>query len=332
LTQPSFPEKEVKKLKSETISNIQEELGHDGSIASRHFSQFLFQEHPYGKPVIGSIRDIKNLTRSQIVEHYRRVLNPESMIVLGSGDANPEVISSWAEEVAKSSLAREPVLSLSAKPKNFAKRRLLIIDKPDRTQTQIYIGQIGIRISDEDYFPLYLGNHAFGGGTFSAILMEEIRVKKGWSYGANSSFRHGLQPRSWSLHLYPAEKDTAAALERALQLVEDLKNQGLTQAQFEFAKRSLINSSGFMYNTPKKRVENKLLEKTLELPDGFMQSYGVALQKIQLSDVNQSLKKFLQPGQLAIAVLGTAQNLKEQLIKVSGIPEDQVEVVPYTKE
>ena len=188
-------------------------------------------------------------------------------------------------------------------------------------------------MTDPDFFPLYLGNYAFGGGSFSARLMVEIRVKRGWSYGANSAFRQGPSARSTGKsHLFPAEKDTAAALAYTLQMTQDLKDKGITGEEFEFAQRSLVNSAGFLYNTPKKRVENTLLERTLDIPDGFMKNYGPELQKVKIEEVNAALKSFVQPDKLAIVVLGTAKNLKESLAKSAAIPVEQVEVSPYTSD
>ena len=183
-----------------------------------------------------------------------------------------------------------------------------------------------------DFFPLHVANYAFGGPSFSATLMMEIREKRGWSYGASSGFRFGLEPRLWSLYLFPAEKDTAPALEYSLKLLQDLKEKGLKPEDFEFAKRSMINSVGFMYSTPSKRVENKLLEKTLNLPDGFMKSFGEQIQKVQLSEVNTALKNFIQPDRVTISVLCTAKDLKDSLTKAAGVTPDHVQVAPYTLE
>ena len=82
----------------------------------------------------------------------------------------------------------------------------------------------------------------------------------------------------------PEMKGSAEALALTLQLIRDVREKGITQGEFEFARDSLINSSGFMYNTPAKRVENKLLERTLDLPAGLMQSYAAELGKVTLED------------------------------------------------
>ncbi len=338
LTQPSFSEKEIKKLKSEIVSVIQEELGHDGSLSSLKFNQFLFRHHPYGKSILGKTSDIQRLSASDIIAHYHRLIRESNILVIGTGDTYESKIQAWVSELTqnfpKTQLTSEDekILSAVSTPSDNERRRLLIVDKPDRTQTQIYAGHVGLRMTDKDFFPLYLGNHAFGGHSFSAILMTEIRVKRGWSYGASSTFRHALQPRSWSLHLFPAEKDTAAALAYSLKLVDEIKTKGLTEEQFTFAKQSLVNSAGFMYNTPKKRIENILLEKTLNLPNGFIQSFGSQIQKVTLSEVNSALKNFLKPEKFAITVLGTAKNLKEGLAKAAGVSLEDLEIKPYTEE
>jgi zinc protease len=333
ITAPKFPDDEIVKLKSEIISGIQEELGHDASLASRKFIQFLFQDHPYGKSPMGKSADIQNLTKDKIITDYQKLFREDSLLIIGSGDAPTEVISKWATLVAASlSPANGAPLKIVNSPEDLASKQLLIIDKPDRTQTQIHIGQIGIRMTDKSFFPLYVGNHAFGGGSFSAILTNEIRVKRGWSYGANSAFRQGLQPRSWTMHLYPASKDTAAALAYSLKLLTDLKTKGLTVKQFDFAKKSLLNSSGFTYNTPRKRVENKLLEKTLNLPAGFIKSFGIEIEKVTLADTNLALNAFLKPTNLAISVLSTSKNLKEALAKAAGVALTDVKIMPFTQE
>ncbi|MCM2277655.1 MAG: insulinase family protein [Oligoflexia bacterium] len=335
VTQPSFPENEVRKLKSEVVSGILEELGNDSTLAGRRFNKHLFRGHPYGNPVLGTIKNVEQLNRELIQKHYDRIVRDKLLLIVGAGDTDLERIQRFGEELARlrpDSGASEGAMTSAARPENPSARRLVLIDKPDRTQTQIHAGQVGVRMTDREFFPLYLGNYAFGGGSFSARMMTEIRAKRGWSYGAYSYFKHGLQPRSWQFHLFPASKYTPEALGHTLQMVQDLKAKGITSEEFEFARRSLVNSSGFMYNTPKKRVENKLLERTLELPDGFMKSYGAELSKVSLESVNRALADFLRPEILTITVLGTASSLKAPLAKAAGVAEDKVEVVPYTEE
>lgn len=334
ITEANFPESEIIKLKREVVSKILEERGKDGALARTKWEEFLFTGHPYGNPVKGTIGDIEKLKRRDIVQQYDRFFQDQHILVVGSGDSESALIDTWAKGISEKrpNRKRKDDIQMVSAPSIHTKRRVEILDKPERTQTQVFIGQNGVRMTDPEYFPLYLGNHAFGGGSFSAKLMVEIRVKRGWSYSAYSYFRQGLQPRSWQTFYFPATKDTPEAIALGLQLITDLKENGITKDDYEFAKASLVNSSGFMFNTPQKRVENILLERTLQLPDGFMKSYGKKLEEVSWSEVNASFKKFLKPEALSILVLGTAKEIKTKIAKATNVPENEILVVPFNQD
>jgi zinc protease len=331
ITQPSFPEREIQKLKGEVVSQILEELSEDSSLGARRFNHLLFRTHPYGNPIDGTQKDIEKLTRQKIASHYEKICRNGALLVVGTGDAKVEDIETWANGIA----AARPGDGLGralAKPSDSAITHLTLIDKPERTQAQVFIGQLGVKMTDPDYFPLYIANHAFGGDSFSARLMRELRVKRGWTYGVYSAFRHGTAPRSWMVHLYPAQKDTPAAIALTLKMIQEARDQGLTQEEFDFAKQSLIKSAGFAYNTPKKRVENALIEKTIDLPDGFIKGYADQMKKVTLEQANAALRKFLKPDKLTITVVGTAKDLKDPLAQSTGTPAEKLEVIDWAKE
>ncbi|MBC7386752.1 MAG: insulinase family protein [Cryobacterium sp.] len=334
ITTPSFPEKEIKKLKAEVGSQILEARGKDNSLGKVMWEGFLFEGHPYGKPILGKTKETAALTRADLVRHYADLFQDRNLLVVGSGDSEASFVDAWAARLAEKrpNSAGENPVHISPLPKAFDHKRVRFIDKPDRTQTQVYFGQIGVRMTDPSFFPLFLANHVFGGGSFSARLMQEIRVKRGWSYGAYSYFRQGIRPRSWQAYTFPATKDTAAALALIDGMLRNYRESGITLEEFQFAQASLINSAGFAFNTPAKRVENILLEKTLDLPDGFMKTYASNFEKATLPTTNAAVKKFLAPDQLSILILGTAKDLKLKAAESLKVPESSIEVVPYLKE
>jgi zinc protease len=334
ITNPSFPEKEIRKLKTEITSAILDSRGKDSTLGRVFWDAFLFEGHPYGKPVLGKTKDIEGLKRDDLVRHYSNLFQDRNLLVVGSGDSEESFVASWAKRLAEkrpNSESKNPIQAADA-PKSWPKRRVLFVDKPDRTQTQVYFGQIGIRPTDRNFFPLYLSNHVFGGGSFSARLMQEVRVKRGWSYGAHSYFKHGIRPRSFQAYTFPAAKDTAGALTLIDTMLRDWNEKGITPEEFRFAKASLINSAGFSYNTPSKRVENILLEKTLELPDGFLKSYAENLEKVTHEDTNRAVKEFVAPDRMSVMVLGTAKALKPKVAEALKVPASEIAVVPFTKE
>ncbi|MEN9722558.1 MAG: hypothetical protein RJB38_544 [Pseudomonadota bacterium] len=331
LTEPGFPKVELEKLKKETLSALLAQKGNDQALASTKFTQFLFAGHPYGRPVEGIASEVSSFQSSDLTTHYEQLLQPASFLLLATGDWSAATLQDWATRL-ESALRKktEPALVRVSPPTLPSGRRLEIVDKPERTQTQILIGQLGVKMTDQDYYALYLGNAAFGGGSFTSRLMQEIRVKRGWSYGARSQFRFGLQPRSWQVYLFPAEKDTPAALAHTLGMIETLQREGISEQEFTIAKTSSINGAAFLNDTPKKRMENRILEETLNLPRGFFKDLSKNLRSVSRTDVNRALSRFLDPSKLTITVLGTAKNLKSALAEKAGVAEERVVVVPYT--
>lgn len=331
LLNPSWEESEISKLRDETLSALKNELGNDGATASRHFQKFLLGNHPFSNPIMGTPSHVKKISKIDIQAQYDRLMRSGIIYVIATGNTEKEKFDRFAVRLDKKLKKGGSPLALS-NPSMPSTSKLLIVDKPDRTQTQIFAGQIGPKLTDPDYFSYHVANHAFGGGSFSSRLMQEIRVKNGWSYGSNSAARFGTAARTWHVYLYPAAKDAAIALKTALQMVKDLKDKGLSQEEFNQSKQSLINGDGFGYNTPLKRMENRLLEICLDLPKGFMQSYAKNIEDVTLESANAAMKRFLAPEHLAITVLGTAKSLKQDVVKASGVPASEVSVKLFDKE
>jgi zinc protease len=332
ITTPSFRTQELEKLKKEDVSNLLDDLSQDRSLARLRFEQVYFKGHPYSKSNDGRVKDIKELTQADITRQYQKLINGGTMITLAAGDANEPDFKSFVSGIEKArpaKVALTPVPDFNGDPK---KLRVMVFDKPDRTQTQVVIGQRGVSFQDSRLDSLELANYAFGGGTFQSRLMVELRVKRGWTYGASSNFKLGNHPHTWRLAFFPKNSDTPPAIKEALALVHELKDKGLTQEEFDNAKQSMINSSGFNFNTPGKRLENKLAEKIYGLPNGYFKDSASRLNKLNLAQVNAALKSFLTPDQMFVGVVATAAISRDEIGKSLGIPERDVEVQDYQKE
>lgn len=328
---PSFNEREIKKLQGVVSSERLAVMSKDSELSKLWMERTLFEGHPYGISVEGTAAAVQRYTRDAIKKHYEDIFGPETLVVVGAGDADPSRISEWARDLMSKSQSKA-VVPLVPSPAEARSRRLTIVDKPGITQNWIQIGQLGVKLTDPDYFALYLGNHSFGGDHFGSRLMMEIRAKRGWSYGSYANFRHGTQPRSWQFYLFPATKDGPAALKLALSMLEELRDKGITAKEFEFSRKSLVNGDGFRYDTPAKRVENRLLEVTLGLPKGFMESYAPNLSAVTRDQVNQAFARFLAPDRTTVVVVADAGKQKKELAEAAGVPEAQVKIQPYQKE
>ena len=329
LLEPSFEELEFKRLKSEITARTLDLLSQDEEVGLLAFERLLFGKHPYGNLIEGSPESLSRLSMDGIQARYKKIFRKDKLFLAGTGDADPIEISRYADEVLNEFPASEKKEILETTiPRS--KREVVLIDRPGRTQTQIFFGQVGIQMTDPLYFPFQIANQVVGGSNFSARLMKEIRVKRGWSYGATASFRFGRVPRYWQVHLFPALKNTVPALGLSFSLIEDAVKNGITEDEFREAKESLVNSAAFLDNTPKKRVENIILEETIHLPQGFVRGQRRGYQSVSFNDANQSLRDFLNPSRFSIAIIGD-RSLIPGISKEIGVPADEIQVFRYPK-
>lgn len=332
ISTPSFQPRELEKLKKEQASGLLDELSQDRNLARLRFDQVFFKGHPYAKSNTGRIKDIQSLNVGDIQKQYQLLINQSQMIVLASGDTTQNEFVPFVTQIEKARNGKNETVAVPAFNSEPKKLRVVIFDKPDRTQTQVIIGQKGITFNNPQLDALQIANYAFGGGSFQSRLMVELRVKRGWTYGAGSGFKLGSHAHSWKLSFFPKNSDTPPAIAESLKMVRALKEGGLTVAEFNAAKESLINSAGFTFNTPAKRMENQLSEIIFGLPNDYYKNFASRIEKLSLSEVNQALKSFLTADQMMVGVVATASISKPEIAKALGLAEKEIEVQDYQKE
>ncbi len=309
---PKFDSKEIEKLKRETISDLKQMRENDQALVARFFSRQLFQSHPYAMSPDGRESTIARITDKKIQEFYKKHFLTENIFFAASGDLDVQSFSQKIETYFKSLPKGETSSFSYPKPPKLEGRQIILVDKPARTQTQIMIGHVGIDVLNPDFFPLIIANNAFGGG-FTARLMHEVRVKRGWSYGAYSWFRPRKEPGEFGMLAFPATKDTVDTLSLMLSLYEEYAKSGITQEEFERSQSNLINEFAFKIDTARRKVGQLLMIELTGLPKDYLETYRDKLQAVTLGQVNQAIQKYSDPKNLIITIVCTAKDIKPKL-------------------
>jgi len=304
VARPALPEDELGRLQRETLAELSETLDDDRSLARRWFRKSVFAGHPYGRSAAGTRAGVQTATIERLRTLHQRLIGHKNMVIALSGDVTAERAARFAESVAA---ALPPGAALSddtPDPTLEPGRKLLLVDKPERTQTQILIGGLGTHPHDPDHLALAVANTAFG-GTFTARLMQEVRVKRGWSYGAYSSLPIDRRRQAFSLWTFPKASDTAACIKLELEMLEAFRKNGLKKSELSWAKRYLIRSHAFAIDTASKRVGMKLDGNLYELPPGYYENYLDALRGITLDAANSAVASRLSDENLRVVVVAT---------------------------
>lgn len=327
LSKPGLTDHEFGKLKRETLAELVESRDHDRDLAQRWFGRKLFAGHPYGRSVSGTESSVNAVHRDDVGSFYSLVTTSKNLVFAFAGDIDAEQANSIAERITAALPAGEMRVDSVPEPALRPGRHLVIVDKPERTQTQILIGCLGTHPHDADHLALHVGNTIFG-GTFTARLMQEVRAKRGWSYGAYSSAPYDRHRRSFTMWTFPKASDAAACIALELELLEKWVSSGVSTKELAWAKRYLVRSHAFAVDTATKRVGQALDEEVYGLPPGYHAEYTERIRALSLEDVNAAIQRRITPDDLLVAVVGTASEIESGVR--SAIPKlESTEIVPF---
>jgi zinc protease len=188
---PAFAQAELARAQRETLDGLELALTTPRSVGSLALTRSLFGAGPYGG--VSTAKSISALTTEQLSAFHKVNWRPDAAVLVISGDVTPEAGFALAEE-ALGAWAK-PTTPLAAAPAAGAALppRALAIDMPKIGQAVVFLGRVGPSRLADDYFPTVVANNVLGGG-YSARLNAEIRIKRGLSYGANSSVSGRKQP------------------------------------------------------------------------------------------------------------------------------------------
>ncbi|HUR82163.1 MAG TPA: pitrilysin family protein [Thermoanaerobaculia bacterium] len=185
----TFPKEELERERAQAIDALQVDLSEPRPLAQVVASRLVFGETPYGHNLSGLPSTLSKITRADVTKFYARSFNPNNAVLVLAGDiASDDAFrladanfGKWAN-VGRASA--RPAEGQAARP---ASSRIVVIDMPESGQAAVVVARRGIRRSDPAYMQALVANSILGGG-YSSRLNQEIRIKRGLSYGAGSSF------------------------------------------------------------------------------------------------------------------------------------------------
>jgi zinc protease len=308
LGKPTFADDEIARLRRESVAELVDARDSDRALAGLAFRRALFGAHPYARSAAGRISTVETFTKDDVVASYRTAFVRGDLVVGFAGaitaDEARAMGALFARALPEGAAARVDL----PEPTPPAGRRLVFVDKPERTQTQILIGSLGTWPHDPDHHPLVTATAVLG-GTFTSRMMREIRSKRGWSYGTSARLSIERRRHAFVMSAAPSAGDCPPCIALELSLLEAFVEGGVTARELAFIKNYLIRSHAFEVDTAPKRLGQALDVELLDLPPDYHAGYLEHVKAISLDAANAAIKARLSPSDLVVVVVGTADEL-----------------------
>jgi zinc protease len=311
LLRPRFDPAEFAAAKSQLVAELVSARDDDDWLASDAISRYLYRGTPHGRPTTGTPESLAKVTVANCQAlHTASVLQGQVRV----GFAGPLDLASAEALVAASigPLPKGKVAPLPPPAPATEGRRLLVIDKPRRTQAQVQLALQTVGVRHPDFLPLVVAN-AMLGGAFTSRLNNEIREQRGWSYGVGSALQGGPDQTAWTIQLAPGNAVAVPAVDLAVQIAGEMQRYGLTAKELQFTKDFLIGSQQLALETAERELAQRMRGLELGLPEDEVDRFAERIRAVTVSDIQKALKRHVKPENLVAVVVGSAADLREKL-------------------
>jgi predicted Zn-dependent peptidase len=232
---PTFPQAEVEKLLAQAVDGVRGAKDDPQQVLGLYYYGYLYGTHPYGRPAGGDEVSLQRIKRDAIVKFYETNYASGNTLLAVAGEFNGAEMRKKLDDVFGGWPARAVAAPSIAAPAPAKSKRLLLVDKDDATQTYFALGNVGIARNDPDRVAIRVVNTIFG-GRFTSELNEALRVESGYTYGASSFFDARKAPGPFGIFSFTKNETTTPALDLAVQVLQKLHKQGVTDEQLKSAK------------------------------------------------------------------------------------------------
>ena len=176
---PAFDPAEIERYRKQVLNGIIQSKDNPYVVCRDNFYHLLFNDHPYGHPVTGDSASVNALSREDLLGFQDDYIRPNNSFLIVAGDVEPvEIIGRLKKTFGGWKRKEIAPLRLST-PISPEGHRILLIDKPDATQSRVMFGSFGITRQSEYYYPFLVMNYVLGAGvSFVNRLMTEVRCRE----------------------------------------------------------------------------------------------------------------------------------------------------------
>ena len=316
LLNAAYPADEVETERKRTLTDLQVALSQPSRLAQRQFEMSVFGKHPYGRQM--TTASVRSITRADLAAFHDVYYQPSNALIVVAGDVNPAETGAALEKHLAAWQGAGPARPQYAAAPVRTARGIVLVNKPGAVQASYRIGQTIVPATNPDWPALVVAQQILGGGS-KGWLFDQLREKKGFTYGAYAQSTQRLDPGYWYMWGDVRNAVADSAMDVFLSLAQKLKSEPVPAADLELAKAWLAGSFPLTIETPTQIAGQVASARLLGQARDHVQTWRQRLAAVTAADVQRVAQKYLHPENALIVVSGDAAIIKPKLEKFGTI-------------
>lgn len=272
------------------------------------FNRALYAQHPYAEPITGTLGSLQKISPTSMHAFRDKFLVANNANLAITGQLSTQQATALADKIARALRTGQKAAPLATAPLQSSIR---IQHLPSSsTQAHVIMGHLATTRHDPDRLALQVANRMLGSGGFNSILMQELRVKRGYTYGASSQFSFSQTTGSFSLSYSTREDQLMDSILIAHKVLVDFVRKPIDPQQLADTK------AGMLLAFPRSLASNADINSQLaalgfhsESKD-YLQHYRLALEKIDAKQVQDAIQRWIHPDRLTVMVAAPSLDKK----------------------
>ena len=325
---PTFPEKEIERLRQQRFAEILRRGFDPGAQADDRLLEVVYGGTPYAAPLIGREEEVRKLDRAALVSFYESHYSLAGATVIAVGDLDPEELVRRIEETLAPRAGQAPAPQAPPiLPVPLQGISVHIVDRPGSAQTELRLGHASIPRTHPDWVPLNVLNMALG-GKFTSRINLNLRERHSYTYGANTRLTGRLGPGPFIVDTAVATESAGAAAREVLFELQRIREEPVEGQELEETLSYMIGVYPYTLQTVGDVAKRLEILALYGLPDDYYDTYAERLSAVTREDLLRCATEHIHPDRLAITAVGPAELLAPQFEGLGEVTVQRREAEP----
>lgn len=301
LTEARFDPDAIARVKGQMVASMKRRSKNPSSVASDKIREIIFKpsDHPYQNVTIGNEEGLSNISREDLKAFMNSVLGQDRLIISAAGDIAAdelkEILEKYLEEIPEKAqiAAINQNFDWKKDPKNIDNESEITEVAMPISQSVVRLVMPGINRDHENFYELFVLNHIIGGSGLTSKLMDEVREKRGLTYGIYSHLDIDDHANGWAISLSTRPENVDEAIKITKSIFADIKKNGVSEEELADAKSYLIGSFPLNLDNNSKIASILEMMQKDNLGIDYLVSRNKYIKEVTLDDINAAAAKLI---------------------------------------